>query len=88
MSVEEDINVIRQVIRRHMLQTKFQSASHEIDDQRPIQITVAIPSHDRDWTPSGAKLVENVLGANIPQMPDFIGLIPALKPRHLHGVDC
>jgi|GraSoiStandDraft_16_1057320.scaffolds.fasta_scaffold9534761_1 hypothetical protein len=79
MSVEEDINVIRQVVRRHMLETKFQSASHEIDDQRPIQITVAIPSHDRDWRPSGAKLVENVLGANIPQMPDFIGTFRDLK---------
>jgi len=55
------------------LQTEFQSTSREIYNQRPIQIAVAISSHDGDSRPDGTQLVENVLGANIAQMPDFIG---------------
>ena len=30
------------------MQAKFQFASHEIDDQRPIKIAVTIPAHERD----------------------------------------
>ena len=58
-----------------MLQTKFQSASHKIHNQRPVQIAVAISPHDRDSRPNHTKLIENGVGANISEMPDFIGAL-------------
>src|SRR5262249_2392497 len=74
MSMQNYINVGRRVVRWYVLQTKLQSASHNIDEQWPCEITVAISPHDRDWGPNCAKLVENDLCANITQMPDFISI--------------
>ena len=73
VSMQHNINVNRRELRRYVLQTEFQSTSHEIDNQRPIQITVAISSYNRYSGRNRAQLVENVLGANIAQVPDFIG---------------
>ena len=55
-----------------MLQTEFQPASHEIDNQRPFKIAVAISVHKRNARPDRAEFVKNRFGANIPKMPDFI----------------
>src|SRR4029077_1300523 len=71
--VQNNIDVLRQVVRRNVLETEFQSAAHEIDNQRPIQIAVTISSHNRHTRPDRAQLVQNALSANIAQMPDFIG---------------
>src|SRR5450830_1103506 len=66
-----------------MLQTEFQPAAHEIYNQWPIQITVAISSHYGDSRPDRAQLIENGLRANIAQVPDFIGAFShfAHRPR-------
>jgi hypothetical protein len=72
--VQNDIDLIRQVIRRYVLQPKLQSAPHKIDNQWPFKIAVAISSHDGDSGPNRAKLIENSLRANIAKMPDFISV--------------
>ena len=71
--MQYNIDVIRRLVRRYVLQTEVQSVSHEIDNQRPIGVTVAISSDDGDLWPDSAELVENALGANVAQVPDFIG---------------
>jgi len=55
-----------------MLQTEFQSAAHEIDNQWPIKIAVTVSAHESDARPNGAQFVKNRFGANIPKMPDLI----------------
>jgi len=72
MPMQHKIDAIRRVVGRYVLQTEFQSTSHEIYNQRPIQIAVAISTHHRDWRPDGTKLINNDFGANIAQVPDFI----------------
>jgi hypothetical protein len=72
VSVKDDIDVIRRAIRRYVLQTEFQSASHKIDNERPLESTVAISSHDGYSRPDCVELIENAFRANISEMPDFI----------------
>jgi hypothetical protein len=73
--MQYDVDPIRRAIGWYMLQTKFQSASHKIHNQRPVQIAVAISTHDRDSRPNHTKLIENGFRANISEMPDFIGAL-------------
>ena len=58
----------------NVLQAKFYSAAHKIDNQRPFQIIVAI-STDHGHGPTGrAQFVEDPFRTNIAEMPDFIGI--------------
>ncbi len=57
-----------------MLQAQLQSATHEIDHQRPIRIAVAISSYDCQSRPDCAKLIENDVRANITQVPYFVSV--------------
>lgn len=61
------------MIRRYVLQTQLQSATREIEHQRPIRIAVAISSYDCQSRPDRAKLIENDLRANITEVPYFVG---------------
>jgi len=70
--MQNNIDVIRYVVRRYVLQAKLQSAPRKIDNQWPVEIAVAIASHDGDSRHNRAKLVENALCANVAQMPDFV----------------
>ncbi len=70
--MQYNIDVIRRLVRRYVLQTEVQSASLEIYNQGPIQVAVAISSDDGYLWPDSAELVENALGANVAQVPDFI----------------
>jgi hypothetical protein len=70
--MQYNIDVIRRLVRRYVLQTEVQSGSLEIYNQRPIQIAVAISSHDRDSRPDGTKFINNGFSANVAQVPDFI----------------
>ena len=72
--MKDKINIIRQMVRRYMLETEFQSASREIDNERPIKVTIAIASHHGYARPNPAELVENGLRANIAKMPDFVSI--------------
>jgi hypothetical protein len=75
VTVQENIDIIRRLIRWNMLQPEFQTASHEIDDKRPFKIAVAIATHKSDARPDSAQLVKDRLRANVAKVPDFIGVL-------------
>ena len=79
--MQDKINVIRQMVRRYMLETEFQSASRKIDNERPIKVTIAIASHHGHARPNPAELVENGLRANITQVPDFVSIFGDFSNR-------
>jgi len=72
--MQNNISVIWRMGGSDVLETKFQSASRQIDNQWPFIIGVAISSHDDDFGPKDTKLIENALAANIAKMPDFISV--------------
>jgi hypothetical protein len=70
--MQKNINVVWRSIGWNVLQTKFQALSHKIDHQRPFEIAVTIPAHERNARSDGAQFVQNRFGAHIPKMPDFM----------------
>ena len=80
MPMQHNVGVVRRFVRRDMLEPKSQSVAHEIDNQRPFKIAVAISANDSDPWSDRAKHIENAFRANIPKMPDFVG-------AHRHFLD-
>jgi len=74
VSVQDNIDAIRQVVRRYVLETESQSTSYKIDYEWPIEVTVAIASHHGYARADRLKLGKNGLRTNIAQVPDFIGI--------------
>src|SRR5437588_13123112 len=72
--MQNNIDIIGRNIRRNMFQPKSQTAANKIDNQRPLGITVAVSSHDRDWRAARAKLIQNYFRANVTEVPDLISL--------------
>ena len=72
VTVQQNIDIIRWLLGRNVLQAKFQSASHKVDNQWPFKIAVTIPAHKRDARPDDAEFVKNRFGANISKVPDLI----------------
>ena len=44
--VQENIDIIRRSIRRNVLQAEFQPTSRKVENQRPLEIAVAISAHN------------------------------------------
>ena len=44
--VQENIDIIRRMIRRNVLQSEFQPTSRKVENQRPLEIAVAISAHN------------------------------------------
>src|SRR5437773_5096481 len=42
VGVQENVDIIRRTIRRNVLQAEFQSASHNVEHQWPLEIAIAI----------------------------------------------
>ena len=55
-----------------MNEPKPDAVSFQIDDQRPIEIAVAIPTHNRHRRTDIFQRCQDARRANIPEMPDFI----------------
>jgi hypothetical protein len=72
--VQEDIDVIGGTIGRNVLQANFQSAAHKIDNQRPLEVAIAISAHNGDAWSDRLQFVKNRCGTNIAKMPDLIGV--------------
>jgi hypothetical protein len=72
--VQENIDIIGRTIRRNVLQANFQSAAHKIENQRPLEITIAISADNRDARSDRLQFVKNRCGTNIAKMPDLIGV--------------
>jgi hypothetical protein len=72
--VQENIDIIRRSIRRNVLQSEFQIASHKVDDKRPLEIAVTVSAHnDNRWT-DRPQLIKNRFRANIAKMPNLISV--------------
>ena len=72
--VQENIDIIRRSIRWNVLQAEFQPTSHKVENQRPLEIAVAISAHNRDARSNRPQFVENRFRANIAKMPDLISV--------------
>lgn len=79
MSMQENVDIVRDALWGRMLQAEFQAAPLEVENQWPIEITVAIAAHDFDRRPERAQRVEHVFCADVTQMPDFIGVDGELR---------
>ena len=64
--------MIRRMIGRNVLQSEFQTVTRKINDKRPLEIGIAISTHDDHARTNRAKLVKNRFRANVAKMPDFI----------------
>ena len=78
MPVQENIDVSRRMIRWNVLQAEFQPTSGKIENQRPLEIAVAISAHNSDARSNRPQFVENRFRANIAKMPDLIGVFGRL----------
>ncbi len=74
MPVQENIDIIRRSIRRNVLQAEFQPASHKVENQRPLEIAVAISAHNDHARSDRPQFVKNRFRANIAKMPDLISV--------------
>jgi len=72
--VQQNIDIIRRSIRRNVLQAKFQSTSRKVENQRPLEIAVAVSAHNDHGRSNRPQFVENRFGANIAKMPDFMSV--------------
>ena len=62
------------MIRRNVLQAELQPTPRKVENQRPLEIAVAISAYKRDAWSDRTQLVKNRFRANIPKMPDLIGV--------------
>ena len=72
--VQENIDIIRRMIRRNVLQAEFQPTSHKVENQRPLEIAVAISAHNDHARSDRPQFVKNRFRANIAKMPDLISV--------------
>jgi catechol 2,3-dioxygenase-like lactoylglutathione lyase family enzyme len=80
--VQENIDILRWSIRRNVLQAEFQPASRKVENQRPLEIAVAISAHNDHGRSNRPQLIKNRFRANIAKVPDFI-CIPGHFPQAL-----
>jgi hypothetical protein len=73
--MQENVDIIPLSIGRNVLQSEFQAASSKIDDKRPLEIAIAISAHKGDARSDRPQFVENRFRANVPKMPDFVGIL-------------
>ena len=48
MPVQKNIDIVRWLIGRNVLKAESQSTADKIDDQRPLEIAIAISAYVRD----------------------------------------
>ena len=74
MPMQQYIDIAWEFVRRDMLKAKSQSVAHKIDNQWPLEIAVAISTHDSQFRSNRAQFVENRFRANVAKVPYFIGI--------------
>ena len=87
--VQKNIDIIRRSIRRDMLQAELQPTSRQVENQRPLEIAVAISPHNDHPRSDRPQLLKNGFRANIAKMPDFIcvcGHLPHVFRQAIVGV--
>jgi hypothetical protein len=79
VGVQENIDIIRRMIRRNVLQSQFQPTSRKVENQRPLEIAIAISPDNRDGRSNRTHLIKNRSRANIAKMPDLICVLGNLS---------
>jgi hypothetical protein len=74
MAVHKNIDPFWPLLRWNMLQPKFETPARKIDNQWPLEIAVAISTHDHHRRPDCAQLIHNSFRTNIAEMPNLIRL--------------
>lgn len=72
MTMQNNIDIVRRVLRRNMLETNFFAAPNKIDNQRQFKVRVAVSANCRHRRTGRTQLIQNPIRANIAQMPNFI----------------
>jgi len=73
VTVQEHIDVRRQLRRRDVHELKAAAAALEIHHERPLLFAVAVPAHHSYRRTNLPQALENVRCADIAQMPNFVG---------------
>ena len=63
------------MIRRNVLQAESQAASHNINDEWPFEIAIAISAHNDHARSDRPQFIKNRFRANVAKMPDFISVL-------------
>ena len=79
MAVQENINIIPRSIRRDVLQAEFQPTSRKVENQRPLEIAVAVSAHNDNRRSDRVQLIKNRFRANVAKMPDLIRVFDHLS---------
>jgi hypothetical protein len=88
VAVQENIDIIRWVIRRNMLQAESQSASRKVENQRPLKIAIAISAHNDYAQSDRLQFIENCFCANVAEMPDLISVLRHLPHALRQAIVC
>ena len=75
VAVQENIDVVRRLIGRNVLKTEFQPTSRKVENQRPLEIAVAVSSHSNNRRSDRPQRIKNRFRTNITKMPDFVGIL-------------
>jgi hypothetical protein len=70
--MQDHINPDRRMSRWNVDEAKPDSVSFQVDREWPVEIAVAIPTHNGDRRPEGLDRLENCGRADVAEMPDLI----------------
>jgi hypothetical protein len=81
MTMQDNINIFRRIIRWNMDKPELQAFSPKIDNHRPVGIPIAIAPHYRQWRTDRFQIECNCRLADVAQMPDLIGACRKIENR-------
>lgn len=72
VSMENDVNILGRMVRRNMDEPKSHAVPFQIDEERPLEIAVAISANDGDGRPDRLDRAQDTRRAEVAEVPDFI----------------
>ena len=72
VTMQNHINITWRFIWRNMLQAKFQTTPHQIDNQGPFRVAVAIAPDNCHRRANRLQFVQNCFRANVSEVPDLV----------------
>ncbi len=73
MAVEEEVDVGRRSGWGDVDEVDAEGAALEVQGEGPVCYGVAIAAYDFEGFSGGAEFIENPLGADVAEVPDFVG---------------
>ena len=80
MTMQDNIDIVRRSLGRNMHQTKFQTVTRKIDNQRPVGVPIAVAAHHRERRTDIFQIERDRRFTNITQVPNL-----ARACRHLEN---